>query len=773
MTQDYCRNRRIDGVGSRFYSLCVLTPLLLLTLVLAGCRPGPHHAGVVVFESVTRPGPSGTDDMARVLRAAARAVDSRLVPTIVDAGRAELIRRTMVSEGSLAEQRKLHLVYATELTNEGNTEDAIRELNALETDIRVSDPGGWARMKRPILLAQAIAHLRLGEDQNCCARNTPDSCLLPIKGAGVHTQPFGSTHAIQLLERLLQDDPRDVRARWLLNVAFMTLGKYPQEVPARWRISPEVFRSGYPLHRFPNISSLTGLSILGRAGGTVVDDLDGDSRLDVLISAIGFEDQLRFFHNNGDGSFSDRTARAKLTGLTGGINMIQADYDNDGRKDVFVMRGGWAGPAGRFPSSLLRNTGAGVFEDVTKRTGLFCTLPTQTAVWLDYDSDGYLDLFVGYLSGPGKRRPCALFRNNGDGTFRDVAKQAGVDFSDVRAAISDDYNGDGRPDLFLTVGDSGRAGGGVLLRNEGGGTFSDVSRAAGVADGAAGSSALFFDYDNDGRPDLFLGGAGVDDVHRAVVEDVAADYLGLPTGAGRARLYHNRGDGTFEEVGRAAGLHRVMPGAGLNYGDLDNDGFPDLYVGTGTPALDMIVPNRMFRNAGGKVFQDVTTAGDFGHLQKGYGVAFADMNDDGQQDVFAHMGGVYYGDRAYSALFANPGGRNRWLTLQLRGVQTNRSAIGARIKVTVRTPGGKRDIYKSVCSGGSAGAGPLRQEIGLGNATAIEQVEVFWPVSRRRQRLRGLKPDRIYHIDESRERAVRLRAQPFAWPMPDGLQTNR
>ena len=711
--------------------------------------------------------------MVRALRAAVSALNPRDIPYVLNARRAELIRLDMVGEESLVEQRNLHLAYASELMRAGKTEEAIRELDALELDVRVSDRDGWQRAKPGIILAQAIAHLRLGEDQNCCARNTPDSCLLPIKGDGVHTLPFGSQRAIQLLQELLSAQPDDLRARWLLNVAIMTLGKYPAAVPERWRIQPEVFHSEYSVPRFPNVASLTGLSVLGRAGGTVVDDLDGDGRLDVLLSAIGFEDQIRFFHNNGDGSFSDRSERAHLKGLTGGINLIQVDFDNDGHKDVFVMRGGWAGAHGRIPSSLLRNTGAGAFEDVTKRAGLFRTAPTRTAAWVDYNRDGRLDLFVGYQSGPGKRHPCALFRNNGDGTFQDVAQQAGVDFvGDVRAAISSDYDSDGNADLFLSVAERGE-GRSVLLRNGGDGTFTDATRAAGLANGAAGSGAIFIDYDNDGFQDLLLLGREGEGAGIVTVEAVAADYLNLPTGAPRARLYRNRGDGTFADVSHTSGLHHVMPGTGINSGDLDNDGFPDLYVGTGTPSLEMIVPNRMFRNAGGKRFQDVTTSGDFGHLQKGFGIAFADLNDDGHQDVFAHMGGTYFGDMAYSALFANPGGLNRRLTLHLRGVRTNRDAVGARIKVIVATPSGRREIYKSVSTGGSAGAGPLRQEIGLGAATQIELAEIFWPVSRRKQVLRGLHLDRSYQIREDCDIPVQRFPRKFEWPIPDGHTTRR
>jgi hypothetical protein len=160
----------------------------------------------------------------------------------------------------------------------------------------------------------------------------------------------------------------------------------------------------------------------------------------------------------------------------------------------------------------------------------------------------------------------------------------------------------------------------------------------------------------------------------------------------------------------------------------------------------MLVPNRMFRNAGGRVFQDVTTAGDFGHLQKGHAVAFGDVNNDGDQDVFEEMGGAFLADKAKSALYLNPGAAGAWLALELEGVRSNRKAIGARIRVVVGPDG--RSIYRTVGSGGSFGASPLRQEIGLGTATSVERVEVTWPVTGLTQTLEGLQVRHRYHVRE-------------------------
>ncbi|MFY9825896.1 MAG: CRTAC1 family protein, partial [Thermoanaerobaculia bacterium] len=229
---------------------------------------------------------------------------------------------------------------------------------------------------------------------------------------------------------------------------------------------------------------------------------------------------------------------------------------------------------------------------------------------------------------------------------------------------------------------------------------------------------------------------------------VVATYLGQSPKVEHAKLYHNNGDGTFTDVAHAAGLDRVLLVMGSNFGDLDNDGYLDLYLGTGEPNLTTLIPNRMFRNDRGRTFQDVTTSGGFGHLQKGHGISFADIDNDGDQDIRAVLGGAFEGDVYESALFENPGHGNHWITLRLEGVQSNRSAIGARIRVRVKTGQGERSIYVTAGAGGSFGDSSLQQEIGLGQAQSLEAVEVTWPATRQTQVFRGLAMDGIWEIRE-------------------------
>ncbi|HET7536157.1 MAG TPA: CRTAC1 family protein [Candidatus Didemnitutus sp.] len=667
---------------------------------------------------------------------------------------------------------------AEALLNDGQSTAALKQFEEYERAVTANGMELKPEFEARLLFLKALCQLRIGEQQNCILNHNADSCIFPIRGGGVHQVTDGSRGAIALLTTLLERYPGRLDAVWLLNIAYMTLGEYPDKVPSQWRIDPKCFASEYDIKHFPDVAGALGLDVDDLSGGVVMDDFDNDGALDIMASAFGFHGQLRLFHNNQDGSFTECTKAAGLTGLTGGLNMVQADYNNDGLMDVYVIRGAWLDNEGRFPDSLLRNNGDGTFTDVTEEVGLLSFHPSQTAVWFDYNGDGWVDLFVGNESSSDKSvHPCQLFRNNGDGTFTECAAECGVAIVGfVKAVVSADYNRDGRPDLYLSV----RDGPNILLRNDGPADpaglgaagpdksprapwkFTNVAAAAGVTEPNFSFPAWFWDYDNDGWPDILVFGYNIRDVG-----DVAADYLGQPTPAERPRLYHNNHDGTFTDVTKAAGLHRVIHAMGSNFGDLDNDGWLDFYAGTGDPFLGTLIPNRMFRSDGGKYFQEVTTSGGFGQLQKGHAIAFGDLNGDGAQDIYSVVGGAYPGDNYHNQLFANPGHGNHWLKLKLEGVESNRAAIGAVIKVVAKTDAGEREIYRTVGSGGSFGASPLRQEIGLGQARSITRVEIFWPKTGKTQVVTGLQMDRCYAVREGAAATKEILVPKFAWPSPD------
>lgn len=639
--------------------------------------------------------------------------------------RAEIAR----TEGP--EQFMARYQYASESLSAGDEGTAIREIESLMKDLgpegRVVSP-----LTTPLFELLAVAYLRLGERQNHL--NDPaGASILPLTANAVHTKEEGSRRAISLYRQILDRYPRDLQTRWLLNIAYMTLGMYPRAVPADLLIegleaSPD---TEYP--RFHNVAPALGVDVDGIAGGVSVEDLNEDGFLDILVTARGLNDPPRLFFADGRGGFVDHTGAAGLNGLVGGLNTLHADFNNDGYEDVLIVRGGWLGANGTHPNSLLKNNGDGTFEDVAADAGLVSKHPTQTAAWGDFNNDGWLDLVIGNEGGEngGGSGRLELYLNNGDETFTEIAARVGMGvFEFIKALVWGDINNDGLIDLYVSVLDKPN----LLYLNRGGGAlkdwrFEEVGAAAGVQDPVFSFPAFFWDYDNDGWEDLFVASFDVPLSSRSAGE-IAAEYLGLRAKGQRNRVYRNKGDGTFTDVAPDLGLDLSLWAMGINFGDLNNDGFPDIYVGTGTPDLRSIMPNRMFLNENGSRFRDITFDGGLGHLQKGHAIAFADFDRDGDQDIYAVMGGAVEGDHYPNALFENPGfgDGNSWVVLQLEGRTANRSAIGARIRLSVTDLNGEqRVIYQTVSTGGSFGASSLQQEIGLGQTRRIDELKISWP----------------------------------------------
>ena len=734
-----------------------------------GARPTPEQEARTAAALLKEP--EGTRRMAALLQQIIREAD----PTRNPFRSTEQVALTRAKLAETTDPQKiimLRIQLAQQLLNAGKPEEALVENEAVErlmgeNNIPVEDP----RILPDLLNVRALCYLRMGEQENCLLNHSRDSCLFPLEAGGVHRMQRGSRGAVIVLSELLTKFPGDLRARWLLNIAYMTLGEYPAKVPRKWLIDPQRFASEYDIKRFPDVATDVGLGIEALAGGVIAEDFDNDGFLDLMISGWGLNDQLRLFHNNGNGTFTERTEQAWLVGEVGGLNLIQCDYNNDGWMDALVLRGAWLRTEGHYPVSLLHNNGDGTFADVTEAAGLLRLRPSQAAVWLDYNSDGWLDLFIANESTGRDTNPCELFRNNGNGTFTECAADNGVDFVGFfKGVASGDYNNDGRPDLFLSSQDLPKK----LLRNEGPASadksapapwrFTDVADEAGVTEPPSSFPCWFWDYNNDGALDLMVTGYSIQDVG-----DVAADYMGVPHPGQRAKLFRNKGDGTFDDVSSEAGVSKLLHAMGANFGDLDNDGWLDFYIGTGNPDFATLIPNRMFRSDGGKRFQEVTTSGGFGQLQKGHGIAFADFNNDGDQDIFSKVGGAAEADTAHSQLFANPGHGNNWLKLKLEGVKTNRAAIGVRIKVVVQTDNGERAIYRTVGSGASFGASPLRQEIGLGHAKVIKRVEIFWPVTGLTQLVTGLEINRLYQVREGTAAPALVELKSFNWPIIPSL----
>jgi tetratricopeptide (TPR) repeat protein len=604
--------------------------------------------------------------------------------------------------------------------------------------------------RQSLLRDLAIAWLRQGDRMNCIDNHTAESCIYPISGGGVHRDKTGAQKAIELYKAVLADNRSDWESRWLLNVAYMTTGGYPDSVPPQWLLKVKDDDSLHRIKPFRNVAMNAGLNYKCIAGGSIVDDFNNDGYDDIILSSWSLTEPMRYYRNNADGSFTDVSDSSGLGYLTGGLNIQQTDYNNDGYKDIFVLRGGWKGKFGKNPNSLLRNNGNGTFTDVTKEAGLLSFHPSQTAVWADFNNDGWLDVFIGNETTPGdEAHPCQLFINNGNGTFTDAAAQANcavIKF--VKGVTSADYDHDGLPDLFLSTLNGNK----ILLKNvstkTGGVHFKDVSQQAGLTHNLTRTfPTWFFDYDNDGWPDILVCGY---EFTQSLSYYAGAESVNMPVGnAGKIFLFHNKQDGTFEEVTDKVGLHGTAFAMGANFGDIDNDGYLDFYLGTGNPQLRSAVPNKLYKNLAGERFQDITTAARVGNIQKGHGVSFADLDNDGNEDIYIKMGGAYVGDAFENSFYLNPGQNdNHWINLSLRGTVTNRASIGAHIKVVFREGGKERAVFRDVNSGGSFGSNPLRQHIGVGQAASVDRVEINWPVTGQTQTFRDLPVDRNFEMAE-------------------------
>ena len=497
-------------------------------------------------------------------------------------------------------------------------------------------------------------------------------------------------------------------------------------------------------------------------GGVALFDYNNDGLLDIFFTngaSIPSLDKSdpgywnRLYRNNGDGTFTDVTESAGLKGKCYSMGAAAADYDNDGFTDLYV--------AGYNCNQLFHNNGDGTFTDVTDKAGVAGIIPkygkawSVSAGWFDYNNDGLLDLFVvNYLNYDIKSAslcvqeglpaycspvdflgtPNILYRNNGDGTFTDVSQQSHIsDFVGKGMGLSfADYDGDGFTDIFVS-NDTFQN---YLLHNNGNGTFSEVGLQAGVAynafgDVVAGMGTDFRDLDNDGKPDIF---------------QTAMFGEGFS-------IYHNLGDGEFQDITGAAGMTTLTSrltawGAGVY--DFDNDGYKDLFTAN-SDILDNSVqlahrpyglPNGLFRNKGNLTFEDLSLkAGPtFSVPAPHRGAAFGDLNNDGKIDIV-----VTVLNGPAEIMMNRTNNQNHWIIFNLVGVKSNRDGLGANIKIT--TTNGPQYNGATTALGYNSSS-DKRVHFGLGSASVIDKVEIAWP-SGIKQILNNVKADQVLTVREA------------------------
>jgi hypothetical protein len=588
------------------------------------------------------------------------------------------------------------------------------------------------------LVYRGLTRMRLGafaaaeQDFTVILTYAPDT--LPIRRdlANAHLRQGHLADAIAAYKYVIDQQPDDLVARWNLRVAYAQQGGYPADLPERYRLVLAREHQQEAPVSFTDIAPQLGLDALSRGRGSAWGDYDADGDADLFT--VGIRDPHHLYRNNGDGTFTDVTDAAGLVDPRGGWASLFFDYDRDGDLDLYVTRDGWRGIQA---NSLYRNNGDGTFTDVAQQAGVAGQADSFTAVLGDLDNDGWLDIYVANGVSQAEGATNALYHNNGDGTFTDVARQAGVanQGRSIGTAVGDVDN-DGWSDLLVINMDGPNA----LYRNNGNGTFTEVTKQAGIAAPQDGFVGFFFDYDNDGWLDLFATGWTED-----MAEVLRSALSGKPSQErNRLALYHNNGDGTFTDVTTRAGLARTYGAMAAQYGDIDNDGWLDIYLGTGAPPMDTYEPNKLFRNTGTGAFVDVTDSAGVGNLGKGHGATFADFDGDGDLDLYAPIGGAMFGDRQPNSFYRNSGTSHHWLKLRLIGTVSNPEAIGARIRVTT----GQVSRYRTIAGG--TGFGSMNEPVltvGLGTAAHVDEVFVRWP-SGRRQVLTDLDPNQTVVVSE-------------------------
>lgn len=698
-----------------------------------------------------------TTEMIKKVNEAVAKVDATKVPFILNNKKVGLLK-SKINSAKGFDKYILIVEYGTELLRSGKTDESIEVLSNILKEVENLNVTNKAQNLYIIKKQLAIAYMRRAEQDNCLTNHNNESCIIPFSKKAQHKIRSGSLESIKVLNELLSVNPNDLECQYLLNIAHMTLGQYPSKVPEKFRLPEDYFSNPIDFPKFKDIGAELGVAENQKAGGTSVDDFNNDGYLDIIASSWGFYDQIKYFENDKNGGFINKTISSGLKGVTGGLNIKHADYNNDGHLDFFILRGAWLDSYGKIPNSLMRNNGDGTFTDVTLETGIFSLNPTQSAVWGDFNLDGWIDIFIANESSEGNKSNCELFLNE-NGKFRDISSEVGInELGFFKGVACGDINNDGYLDLYL----SNYYGENTLLLNS---TkkdkivFKNITETAKVAKPERSFSTWMFDYDNDGYDDIFVSGYSENEKPPAtlIVENAKNSFK-----ENRPLLYHNNGNGTFTERSLNVGLDQPITTMGCNFGDLDNNGFLDFYLATGDPSFFSIVPNRVYLNQEGKKFEDITYTSGFGHIQKGHAIGFGDLDMDGDQDIYAVMGGAFEGDVFANILYENPiGNKNSWINIILEGSLSNRSAIGAKIIITFTDNGKERKVYHLVGIDASFGGNSIMAEIGLGSAESIKHIEIQWPNKERtKTQLQNIAVNQIIKVWEKTDKFEKLDINP-------------
>jgi len=562
--------------------------------------------------------------------------------------------------------------------------------------------------------------------------------IVPYTIAAIYLRLERYAEGIPFALQACRDTPSDVRYRWMLRTLTLHAGQLESKIPEEFRLKvPPGDRATFQLR---DITKTCGAERMALGRGASWGDFDNDGREDILVGAE--RAPFCLFRNRGDGGFENVADRVGLHDPVGlGCYAAQfIDYDNDGFQDVFMTSNGWGGGGRLF---LFHNEGGTHFMDVTASAGLDAPVNAFGASWADYDNDGRADLAVaaGIVDPEGGDR-IRLYHNEGNGRFREVGEQAGLTQKARWISLCwGDYDGDGRQDLLAASFDQGP----FLFRNLGDGRFEDVSAKTGIRMQTQAYTPEFFDFDNDGNLDIFV--STYPSTAQKVEDMIDAHLSGVAPNPQRQILFRNNGDGTFRNISDEAGITGWYGGMSSQVGDLDNDGFDEIIIGTGNPALDWTEPKPLFHNNGKGQFTDIAQSAGLIHFGMLHGTALADYDNSGNLSMFGSFGGFYWGTRESTKLYKNMGSGNSALEIRLVGTRSNRDAIGAKVSAIAS----KRKIHKWVNGGNGFGVANSKiVHLGLGGERKVDQLEILWP-SGLRQSFRNVPVGQRVEIVEGKD----------------------
>jgi ASPIC and UnbV/FG-GAP-like repeat len=542
--------------------------------------------------------------------------------------------------------------------------------------------------------------------------------VVPYAIATIYLRMERYEEGIPYAHQACEDSPEDIRYRWMLRALTLHSGQPEKTIPQSFRLN--VPPAAPATFQFGDVTTNSGTGRLALGRGAAWGDFDNDGSDDILVGAE--RAPFRLLRNCKDGTFEDVARNMGLVDPEGlGCYAAQfVDYDNDGFQDIFLTSNGWGGGGRLF---LFHNDRGKRFRDVTNAAGLADPVNAFGSSWADYDNDGLVDLAVAAgIVDPAAGDRIRLYHNEGNGKFREVGEQAGLTQKARWISICwGDYDGDGRQDLLATSYDSGP----FLFRNLGHGRFEDVSQRAGTRNSQHAYTCEFLDFDNDGKLDIFVSTYPEGDYKTMVASKISH---GVGDHSQHQLLFRNNGDGTFRNVTEEAGITGWYGAMSSQTGDLDNDGFDEILLGTGNPALDWCEPKVILHNNGKGQFADVAESSRLVHFGMLHGMALSDYDDTGNLSLFGSFGGFYWGSRETSRLYRNLGSGNMSLEIHLVGTRSNRDAIGAKIAALA----GQRTIYKWVTGGSGFGSGNSRcVHLGLGQEKQVKHLQIEWPSGQR------------------------------------------